>query len=645
MNPVRGQGRERTVTHGTPGLHATGNIILPNLRVAMRHGCFHDDSRDSLRLGRPTADLPAHGSVVLRSDILRLCPLLLTCILCCAALTGCNSRNDDPLIDAGHPMKATAPAAAASVPTSIRLRDVTATSGINFTYRNGQETNNYSIVESLGGGLGLGDLDGDHLLDVFNAGGGEFPGKGQIAGRPSGLFRQVDAWKFQDVTEAAGVAAPSYFSHGINLGDCDNDGFTDVLITGYGGVVFYHNLGDGTFQEEAVARGLTDKLWSSSSAWGDFNEDGALDLYIAHYVNWSWENHPACFDKGPDTQDVCPPRRFEPLPHILYLSNGDGTFRDGTSEFGLRKDGKGLGVVVGDADLDGHVDVYVGNDTVPNFLYRNTGKTFEDMGLMSGTALSDRGTPDGSMGVDLGDLTLDGLPDIWVANYESESFALYRNQGNFFFQHVSQPLGITAVGALFVGWGSVLVDFDHDADLDIFCSNGHVNRRPTNAPVKQTPLVFLNQSGQKFVNVAPQVGDYTAASHDGRGCAAGDVDNDGDVDIAVMRSNEPVALLSNESDTPHHWLTLRLIGTQRSRDAVGAIVRLKPKEGPEQVQQVKSGSSYASSSDQRLCFGLGASSGVSSLTIRWPGGATQSLVVSQVDTHLIAVEQPEQPDE
>lgn len=571
---------------------------------------------------------------------MRLCPLLLACVLCCAALTGCDSKTDDPLIDAGHPMNAAVPAAAASVPTSIRLRDVTATTGINFTYRNGQEANACSIVESLGGGVGLGDLDGDHLLDVFAAGGGDFPSKEQLIGRPSGFFRQTGAWQFQDATEVAGVATPHHYSHGINLGDCDNDGFLDVLVTGYGGVTYYHNQGDGTFQEETAARGLTDKLWSSSSAWGDFNEDGALDLYVAHYVNWSWQNHPVCYDTTPDQRDVCPPRRFEPLPDILYLSNGDGTFRDGTSEFGLRKDGKGLGVVVGDVDLDGHVDAYVGNDTVPNFLYRNTGKSFEDMGLMSGTALSDRGTPDGSMGVDIGDLNLDGLPDIWVANYESESFALYRNQGNFFFQHVSQPLGITAVGALFVGWGTALVDFDRDADLDIFCSNGHVIHKPVNAPVMQTPLVYLNQNGEKFVNVAPLVGEYTAGSHNGRGCASGDLDGDGDVDIAVMRNNQTMALLSNESETSNHWLALRLIGTRRSRDAVGAIVRLKPKEGPEQVQQVKSGSSYASSSDQRMHFGLGAGSEVSSLTIRWPSGATQTVDVPQVDTQLVVVEQP-----
>lgn len=563
--------------------------------------------------------------------------ILVALVLLTFSFVGCGSRTPDSNELSSNSTTGST-TADAQVKTSIRLRDRASESGVSFVYRNGEEAENYSIVESLGGGVGLADLDGDHQLDVFVPGGGQFPQAKQMAGLPPGVFRQVGAWEFQNVTQSAGVDTALHYSHGVNIGDCDNDGFADVLVTGYEGLAFYHNLGDGTFREEASVRGLTDKLWSSSSAWGDFNQDGALDVYVAHYVNWSWENHPACLTSKPGEREVCPPRRFDPLPDTLYMSNNDGTFRDGISEFGLRKDGKGLGVVVGDVDLDGHVDVYVGNDTVPNFLYRNTGSRFEDMGLMSGTALSDRGTPDGSMGVDIGDLNHDGLPDIWVANYESESFALYRNQGNFFFQHVSQPLGITAVGALYVGWGSLLVDLDRDTNLDAFCSNGHVIRHPVNAPLKQQPLVFLNQNGKRFTNVASQVGEYTSTAHMGRGCAAGDLDNDGDIDIAVMRTNEPLALLSNESTNAAHWLSVRLIGRASSRDAVGAIVRLKTTEGPEQVQQIKSGSSFASTSDNRVFFGLGAQAKVVSVSIQWPSGAIQTLVAPQPDTEVVAIE-------
>jgi len=511
----------------------------------------------------------------------------------------------------------------AVVTSGIRFQQV-AESDIRADYRNGFEAGHHAILESLGGGVGVGDFDGDRDLDVFIPRGGGFSREETIAGLASQVYFNDGDFRFRDVTSGSFVDVAYQYSHGSNIGDFDNDGFVDVLVTGYGALVLWQNLGDGTFVEVASRFGFADSLWSSSSGWGDFNADGVLDLYVAHYANWSWMNHPMCAGVEPAVKEVCPPRRFEALPDTVFVSGGDGQFSDGSEVFGLRVDGKGLGVVVADFDLDGDVDVYVGNDTVANFYYRNEGGRFEDVGLLSGTALSDRGTPDGSMGVDVGDLTGDGLLDIWVANYESESIAIYRNQGRGFYQHVSQQMGVTAVGALFVGWGAILLDLDRDGDLDAFVSNGHVVRHPVNAPVKQRPLVFENLSSKRFVDVALLAGEYASKAHEGRGCASGDLDGDGDLDVIVSRLNAPVAVLANESVANGDWIAMRLIGTVSNRDAVGASVRMRLRSGRVIVSQVKSGSSFASTSDRTVFFGVPAGDEVRNVDVLWPSGKTSS---------------------
>lgn len=510
-----------------------------------------------------------------------------------------------------------------TIETAIHFADVTKRTSIDFTYRNGEEAGNFAIIESLGGGAGLFDYDNDGDVDVVVPGGGHFPAARTISGHSTALFRNDGGFDFSDVSAVADINTPGFYSHGIAVTDFDSDGFLDFLVTGYGGLRLYHNMGDGTFEESAQATGLTDSQWSSSAAFADFNGDGHVDLYVAHYVNWSFDNHPLC--KAGEEKEVCPPRSFDPLPDTLYLSNGDGSFRDASRDWGLSLKGKGLGVVAGDLDLNGTIEVYVGNDTVPNLLYKNKGKTFEDTSLMSGTSLSEGGSADGSMGVDLGDFNSDGLPDLWVANYESESFALYRNDGDCLFQPVSSSMGVTAVGGLYVGWGAVFLDPDSDGDLDVIVSNGHVIRHPRTAPLRQLPLVFQNEAGKRFVNVAEAAGDYTSSPHMGRGLAIADLDNDGDLDMVAVHNNEPLSVIENRSKAAGPWIGFRVIGRKSSRVPVGTIIRVQLADGSEQVRQLKSGSSYASSSDLRLFFGLGASGAAKSVTIRWPSGTEQSL--------------------
>ena len=569
------------------------------------------------------------------------------------SIVGCGSRpkNSSPptkqhreAISHAAVTKDASPRSSADTPSTksnrldIRFSNHADDAGINFVYRNGEETEQFSILESLGGGVALLDYDQDGDLDLFFPGGGSFTKDGQPTGYPGALYRQEASGEFLPVTSQAGVENKTFYTHGAARADADNDGFPDLLVTGYGGLLFFRNQGDGTFSECAVDSGLDDRLWSSSAAWGDLNEDGALDLYVAHYVNWSPANNPTCADVTRRRRDVCPPKQFDPLPDVLYFGVGDGTFRDSSREAGLSTLGKGLGVLIADLDLDGHQDVYVANDTVPNFLYHNNGKgDFEDISESSGASVNEKGLPDGSMGVDVGDFNLDGLPDLWVSNYERESFAVYRNFGGKTFLHVSQATGVTAVGSQFVGWGTVSFDVDCDGDEDVFVSNGHVVHFPVAAPVRQLPLLFENLLGKRFSDVAPNAGPWMASPHPGRGCAAGDLDHDGDLDLVVSSINEPVAILMNETLPQYHWWQIRLVGTVSSRDAQGARVTIQTELGS-QSRQVKGGASYGSTGSDWLHFGLAQADKIKKIEIRWPSGVIQSLIDVAVDQRRVVVE-------
>lgn len=565
-------------------------------------------------------------------------PAFILAMIATLIVCGCGDDSTDP--DEGTTPGSTQLSVSTGASSSpLTFIERTAESGFDFTVRNGEEAGEYSIIESLGSGIALLDYDADGALDVMAAGGGEFTTAPGLNGLPSGLFRQTRPWQFEPTTAPALVPFPDFYSHGVIVGDYDADGFSDVLITGYYGLQLLHNCGDGTFIDVTDESGLTATTWSTGAAWADINGDGALDSFVVSYVDWSFDNHPECFFNN--QRDVCAPGRFEAQTDQLWLSKGDGTFRNATTESGIVPGGKGLAVLAADADLDGDVDIYVANDTTPNFLYWNDGSGhLTEAGILSGTALGDDSSADGSMGVDIGDWNLDGQPDLWVANFENQTFALYRGQGDGLFEHSSTISGVTSVGQIFVGFGTVMRDFDLDGDEDIVATNGHVMRHSGNSPRQQRPLLFVNDSGKQFIDQASKAGDYFRSGHVGRGLAAGDLDGDGDLDLAVSHTNEPASLLENRTPAGAQAIQVQLVGTKSNRDAVGALVEFDFGE-QKRIRLATGGGSYLSSSAATLTFGIPSDGRLRKIVVRWPSGLTETYNYELNRLTLVLIEGPQ----
>lgn len=500
---------------------------------------------------------------------------------------------------------------------------------------NGETQGLSTILESLGSGAAAIDFDRDGWEDCLIAGGGDFESSRTVA-RPLNLLRNLRD-KFVRCEQWAISRQAQHYNHGLATTDFDQDGFADILLTGFGGIQLFRNQGDGTFSSEELS-GLENPSWSASAAWADFNGDSHPDLYVVNYVNWSFDNDPPCFAADGTTRDNCSPKQFKALPDILLINNGNETFTDATEEFGVRPDGKGLGVVAADIDLDGHVDLYVGNDVMINFLYRNTGHSFEDLSSQSGACVSRRGTPDASMGLDVADFNSDGLPDLWAANFELENFALYRNQGQMQFRHSSDVVGVSAIGSTYVGWGSVLADMDLDSDPDITVCNGHVVKFPEHSPVLQSMIVLENISSEYFEEVTVQAGGAITKPRNGRGLAVTDWNHDGRMDLLITPVNSRSALLENQTQTNGKWISLDLIGTSSSRIPVGASVTVKTARGKTQLLQQKSGGSYASSSTPTLRVSVSADDAIESVMIQWPGGTRQSVSFPFLNAHCAIIE-------
>ncbi|HZY89177.1 MAG TPA: CRTAC1 family protein [Gemmataceae bacterium] len=553
------------------------------------------------------------------------------------------------LLTAACTSKPSAPAPAPSPPGPPAgpplFADVTATSGVQFTYHNGEETAGHrSILETLGGGVALLDYDGDGLLDIFLTGGGHYtgPDKKDIAGLPCKLYRNLGGGKFEDVTAAAGLdrlagGRPWFYTHGCAVADYDRDGWPDLLVTGWGRLALFRNVPDGKggrrFEDVTAAAGLDQGIyWATSVAFGDLDGDGYPDLYVCQYVNWSWDNHPPCNYDG-TMRDVCPPKVFDGLRHKVYRNTGAGRFVDVSAEAGLapggRDSSKGLGVLLVDLDGDGKPDVYVCNDTTDKFLYLNRstpGKIrLREAGLDTGAARDQHGSANGSMGVDAGDYDGSGKPALWVTNYEHEQHGLYRNEvrpGLHSFTFQTAAAGLARMDQKYVGWGTAFLDVDLDGWEDLFVANGHVIHYQPGEWVgrKQPPVLYRNLGG-KFEEVSRQIGSYHGTGHVARGVGFGDLDNDGRVDLVISHVNEPAAVLRGVGGEGRHWLGVQLAGKGHA-DVVGSKVELQA--GDRLLTRfAKGGGSYLSSGDRRQVFGLGEQTQPGRLTVTWPDGTKQ----------------------
>ena len=530
------------------------------------------------------------------------------------------------------------------LPQGPWFKDVTADSGLDFTYRNGEEAKHWTILESLGGGVALIDYDNDGLLDVFVTGGGYFQGSDpiQVKGNACKLYRNLGNFKFEDVTEKVGLhKLPLWYTHGAAVADYDRDGFPDLLVTGYGRVVLLHNEPDGEggrkFVDVTESVGLRDDSWSTSAGWGDIDGDGFPDLYICHYCDWSPANNIACpilGRKGPaapgtargENRDICPPERFKPLVHALFKNEGGKHFRNVSAEHGFVAKGNGLGVVLVDVNDDGRPDIYVANDATPKFLFLNRGGKLEEKGLAAGAALEDTGHASGSMGIDAADYDGSGRPALWVTNFQGELHGLYQNLDGENFRYNSQNAGLSALGKALVGFGTGFLDADNDGWEDLIIAHGHVLHFPPDSSYQQFPMFLLNVEGKprRFLNVGASAGSFFSTPRLGRGLAIGDLNNDGWPDVVVSHTNSPVAVLRNvaSAHTPSRWVGIRLVGRDH-RDVVGSTVIIDT--GARKLHRYAKGSgSYLSANDPRLLFGLGADGEVRSVTVKWSWGQTQT---------------------
>jgi hypothetical protein len=549
----------------------------------------------------------------------------------------------------GHPQPPPPPAGAKSTKCAGRpvpqLEDITAKTGI--TFKHAADPAKKYIVESMSGGVIIFDYDRDGWPDIYftNAPTVEMAIKGQKS--RGVLYHNNHDGTFSDITDKSGLTS-TCFAMGGAVGDYDNDGWSDLYVTCLGGNVLYHNNGDGTFTDVTTKAGVADGRWSTGASFGDYDGDGFVDLMVANYVDFhlndlpGFGSSPNCKYRGIDVQ--CGPRGLKGAGDSLFHNNGNGTFTDVSKSAGVDDPSGyyGMSVVWADFNNTGRPDIYVANDSTPKFLYKNLGDgKFKDIGLESGTAVSEDGSEQASMGIAIGDYLHTGRPSLYVTNFSDENNLLYRNDGNWNFTDVSYPSGLALPSLPFVKWGTAFVDVDNDGWLDLITVSGHVypqvDTLPSGARYREPKLLQLNQKDGTFCDASDEAGPALKEKHVSRGLAVADLFNDGNMDIVIGDLDGRPMILKNHGVPGRHWVSFELAGTKSNRLALNARIKIVA-GSVAQTDEIHSGGSYLSQNDLRVHFGLGDVKKIDSVEIRWPSGKVESLGPLTADQYYSVLE-------
>jgi enediyne biosynthesis protein E4 len=517
-------------------------------------------------------------------------------------------------------------------------------SRIPFHLENGEVTARH-VPATMAGGVAVFDYNKDGRPDIFFTNGANLATLTKDDRKyRNRLFRNDGNGVFTDVTDKAGVAGTG-FDDGVAVGDYNNDGYPDLFVAGVHHNTLYRNNGDGTFTDVTAKAGLSrpdsqyGPLWAITAVWVDVNNDGLLDLFIVNYLQWDYATEPLCEYKG--ASDYCNPRKYKGLPDQLFLNKGDGTFEDVSENWGIRAHlGKGMGVGMADYDLDGRPDLFVTNDASYNFFFHNLGNKFEETAFQNGVALAEDGNMISGMGLDFRDFDNDGHPDIAFVALANQTFPLFKNMAGKEFREITTPSGMRALSLPFSGFGAGLYDFDNDGWKDLFVSRGDVlSRAMPGQSVDQPNTVFRNLgAGGKWQALTGEAGFDAAPPVRHRGCAFGDLDGDGRVDVVVTGLQADAEIWMNRSEGAGHWLDIALEGTESNRDGIGARIKLVTRTGA-QYNHMTSSVGYASSSYGPVHFGLGADTKAESIEIHWPSGIVQTLSNEPAD-HVLNVKEP-----
>ncbi len=563
---------------------------------------------------------------------------LLSFLLLGWVLTGCNKQ--EPVVD----LESESPPPASSL-LDLLEEDQTASQeqaayakpvfeniaedrGIQFTFFSDTVPGRFYLPEVMGGGVAWIDFDNDGRLDIYLANGNFLSADTKNLGEHTNRLYRNTGSDFVDVSKACGATFDLEYGQGIAVGDYDADGFQDLFVANYGQNKLFHNQGDGSFAEMTLEAGLsTSPQWSSSTLWLDIYQDNDLDLYVVNYMDVRPDNYKICRYNG--IEGYCGPGEYQAVDDQVYLNQGDGTFIESAESLGLRaENGKGLAISAMDFDMDLVPEIYVANDMTPNFLFSTkdpfnsdsgsaSEKAYRELGIFSGTAASDVGQPEASMGIASGDFNTDGLPDIFLTHFYSHKNTLYRNRGGLVFTDESKTSNVARTSYETLGFGTVSLDYDLDGAVDLFIANGHV-LGPNHPPYQMQPQLLRNDGEGLFTDLTPEISGYFQGKYLGRGAAGADFDNDGDLDIGVTHIGSPFALLENKTQDPHHFLGLELV-TEFRIHPVGTRVEVTY-DGKTRVYCTSAGGSYLSDPDRRLLIGLGNHEGPVDVKIRWSTG-------------------------